>query len=168
MWGTGKTSLVQSFSDAKHLPFKFIDFDFGGGITPPLDRAKHSEWRYKQTKFWLDFARNEINNNAPISVICGVSLYPSQLIALDASKFLDPTEIGFGYLFASDEEREKRLHERGDGDIFEANKAWYQEFYNELEAHDAMKFDTTDKSKTEVADLVLEWLKSQTNKLNKS
>ena len=156
LWGTGKSSIVEYLNTKSFSNYVFIDFDFGGGHIPPTDRTLHKEWRIRQTKYWLKYGYSITEENKT-AIICGMSLYPSQLLELSQAKKFDPADIAFAHLTCSDTVRRKRLSQRGDEHIFEF-KPWYNDWRSDLLKHNSYEIDTSSLTIEQVSAKVIKWL----------
>jgi len=156
LWGTGKSSVVEYFQKKPFLNHVFIDFDFGGGHIPPADRTSHMEWRIRQTEYWLRYSYS-LTEEKKIPVICGMSLYPSQMLKLPEAKIFDPSNIAFAHLTCCNIIRRERLSQRSDEHIFEF-KPWYNEWYADLIKYKSLEIDTSHLTIEQVSGQVIKWL----------
>jgi hypothetical protein len=151
--GTGKSSIVEYFKDHPLRGYRFYDFD-DGEYKMPREEAAHLEWMRKQSEWWLQKAKADTDN---VRVVVGLSLYPTQMRELPSASFFD--EIHFGLLTCEQEERKRRLLERGTPKHWKGYIDWYDEFFEEQKLSEAFEIDTTKRTVEEVALLVGEWIR---------
>ncbi|PCI25097.1 hypothetical protein COB57_02670 [Candidatus Peregrinibacteria bacterium] len=153
--GTGKSSIVQYFTNNPLPGFTFLDFDHGK-FKAPSHKQDHLEWRTKQTQWWLKIAHEEYDTKQNIAVICGLCLYPRNIIELKEAHVFNTQNIHFAHLTCDPEDRKKRLYNRGDPHQWQGYKPWYDEFFAEMS--EAFEINTSHASIPKTAAIITEWI----------
>lgn len=155
--GTGKSTLVNYFSENPIEGWGFYDFD-KGKYEIPEDESEHLAWRTKQTNYWLEVAlQNALEKNIKTAVM-GLSLYPETTFELPNANKFDQNDIRFALIHTDDEKRKQRLEQRGTPQHWQGKKDWYDEFYQAMREHGEKEFDTTNQSPEETAQEIKTWL----------
>lgn len=155
--GVGKTTLVDYFTQHPLEGWIFYDFD-KGKYEIPNDQKDHLDWRKKQTDYWLEVALNHGLNDNLQTVIMGLSLYPEKTFELSNADKFKKNNIHFALINAQDEERKRRLIERGTPHHYQGIKEWYDEFFKKMRESGDCEFDTTNKTKEETAQEIKQYL----------
>jgi len=154
--GTGKSTLKNYFDENPIDGFLVYDFDKGKEKCPK-DENKHYEWRTKQTDYWLQVADENLKNSLG-TVIFGLCREPGYIIQSAINNSLDVSKLKFAYLITESDERKKRLFDRGTPHHWQGEKAWYKEFYQQLEDAGAKEFDSSNKKIDYLAEEIIKWL----------
>jgi 8-oxo-dGTP pyrophosphatase MutT (NUDIX family)/GTPase SAR1 family protein len=160
--GTGKSTLVEYFKNHPIDSWLFYDYDKGEFPVPDYE-SEHLEWRKKQSEYWLQVALENKKNNIDTCVL-GMALYPENTFELVSAAKLK-NNISFALIDCSDEERKKRLFDRGTPQHWQGEKDFYTEFRRVNSEHCGQTFDTTNKKVEETAQEIKNWLESLSNDL---
>lgn len=148
--GAGKTTLVRYFE--KHPVKNWYIFDFDEGAVNKPD-TKHlnilSGWVDKQREYWIKEVLSPKYGNKNICVF-NVGLFPW--------KVGDIKNVSFAYLSLNQEERKRRLINRGDPHLWEAYNKDVSNIVKRLDEAGAVKFDCDNKTTDEIADEIKNWL----------
>ncbi len=153
--GTGKSTIVDYFRNHPVDGWLFYDYD-NGKFPVPDDEKDHLEWRKSQSEYWLQVALKNQENNTKTCVL-GMALYPSNTCELPSAKSFG-NNIHFSLIDCSDDERKKRLFDRGTPQHWQGEKDFYAEFRKVNSEHRGKTFDTTNKTVKETAEEIKDWL----------
>lgn len=155
--GTGKSTIVEYFKTNPVDNWRFYDYD-KGKFPVPDNESKHLEWRKKQSEAWLQKAVKNAKDDINTCVL-GMALYPKNTYELPSAKLFN-SDIHFALIDCSDDERKKRLFDRGTSHHWQGEKDFYAEFRKVNAEHRGKTFDTTNKTVEATAKEVKEWLES--------
>jgi len=154
--GTGKSTIVDFFSCNPVDGWQFYDYDKGKFPVPP-NESEHLVWRKNQSEYWLKVALENAKNNINTCVL-GMALYPENTYKLPSAQYFGDN-IHFALIDCSDEERKKRLFDRGTPHHWQGEKDFYTEFRKVNAEHSNKVFDTTCKTVEQTAGEIENWLK---------
>jgi len=155
--GTGKSTIVDYLRNNPVDGWSLYDYD-KGEFTAPADEKQHLEWRKKQSESWLKIAIENSRNNIKTCVL-GMALYPANTYELPSAKIFGDN-IHLALIDCADEERKKRLFDRGTPEHWQGEKDFYAEFRQLNTEHRGKTFDTTDKTVEETACEIKDWLEN--------
>lgn len=155
--GTGKSTIVDYFSNNPIKGWQFYDYDKGKHPVP-ADESDHLEWRKLQSEYWLQVAKENAEQSINTCIL-GMALYPKNTYELPTAKYFGDN-IHFALIDCEDEERKKRLFDRGTPRHWQGKKDFYAEFRKVNSEHRGKIFDTTDKTIDQTADEIKNWLSS--------
>lgn len=163
--GTGKSSIVHHFL-AHPIP-GWIFFDYDNGAHPmPKEETDQLAWKqYKTTQllWWIEVMKAQQEKQECNIVLCGAMPLPWKIDEMDIIKeCADSSSIHHAFLYCNDEERKRRLAQRGDTHIWEAHSGSDRELLKKIEDYGSRKFDTSHKSIPEVAQDINSFLTSCT------
>lgn len=158
--GTGKTSLVEYFLKHPIKNWLFFDYDHGA-IKAPKDAQDKEAWKlYKtaQTSWWIEVANAHTLVQDMNLAILGAFQFPWKIEELEAFPLLKDTPIHHAFLYCKDEERKRRLEQRGDGHLWTAHSGSDEELLKKIEQYGSKKFDTSLQTIPEVAEDIRNFL----------
>lgn len=155
--GTGKSTIVNYFTDHPISGWLFWDYD-KGKFPVPDDEGSHLQWRKSQSEYWLQVALENAKNNINTCVL-GMALYPKNTYEIPLAKQFG-SNIHFALIDCADEERKKRLFDRGTPQHWQGEKDFYAEFRKVNSEHRGKTFDTTNKKVEETAEEIKSWLEN--------
>ncbi len=166
--GVGKSTILPFLK--KHLSEEFEIHDFDEKLTEEvaMNRKILDNWRIKTTKYWIDFAGENLKSGKS-TIIIGL-IYPNEVERLDVQ-----ISCNFCLLDASDEKIQKRLMgkrfsspEKIAGlkeatgqtpkEFILENKHLMEKLRNETETVDGEIIDTTEDTPEQTANKVLSWI----------
>jgi len=154
--GTGKSTIKEYFDQNPITEYRVYDFDKGKNKCPE-DEKYHLKWRSDQTEHWLKIGTENLKKNLG-TIIFGLSLYPQNIIKMAERHGIKESQLKFGYLITEDEERKKRLFDRGTPRHWQGEKPWYKIFYQELKDVNAKEFNTSGKKIEVLVGEIIKWM----------
>ncbi len=154
--GTGKSALYYYFLENPLKGFAFFDYD--ESRIKLRDSKDIDDFRIKQYHWWMDIARKTVETNKLTPVIFGHALRPLNILINPLDDFFTFKDHHFGLLTCTNEERKKRLINRGQPHLFEGHKKWHDYYLEDEKKHCEFEIDTTNLKIEEVASKVKEFL----------
>jgi len=163
--GVGKTTLVEYFLKHPLKDVVFFDFD-KGKYELPKESSLWKEWKDKQQRWWLTFFKEYVVKHPERHIVlCGVVAFPWKLELMDEYKELENAHFHFAFLTCSDEERKRRLEERGDGHLWKPKAENILEIEERMRGLGAREIETSIKTVEEVAKDVSSWILGSATRL---
>lgn len=151
--GTGKTSLVEYFLLHPLKGWLFFDYDHGAMKAPkdPEDREAWKAYKTAQTSWWIQVAAQMMSVHEMNVAILGAFQFPWKIEELEAIAEVKDAHIRHAFLYCNDDERKRRLKQRGDSHLLDAHSGSNQELIKKVEDYGSKKFDTSFKTITEIS-----------------
>ncbi len=157
--GSGKTTVVKEIEKMMLTDFKTIYFDSIG--VPNMDEMNDKyggpeQWQRVKTVEWIEIIKQKFLTN--VNVIFDGQTRPS--FVEEGCTSMELTNYSVILLDCSDDERRKRLFNRGQKELADANMMnWANYLRNECEQRGYLILDNTKFTEQQTVDKVMEYFK---------